>query len=120
MKIVVCGGHKVVKGSEAYWDLEAALYHRFTDTYVELAHGGATGVDTFAGEIAKEHQVFCIAYPPNSLERTLGKWGKFIRNGRMLADFKPDLVIAVKLGAGNGTRNCASQAAAMGIDVEWV
>lgn len=111
LRVVVCGGRSF--GNRAW------LYHVLRGVHrdraiIALAHGGAAGADTLTGDWARENDVPCEVFPAD--------WKRFgtaagpIRNGTMLRNFKPDLVVSFP-GA-RGTLNCIQQAMELGIPVE--
>lgn len=116
MRVVVCGGrkyaneHRVRAVLDAFW-----AKHGIT----ALAHGGATGADTFAGRWANDHEIPCTPYPVTRADwARLGPSAGPQRNGTMLRAFAPDQVIA--FAGGRGTADCIRQATAMDIPVMTV
>lgn len=78
-----------------------------------IIHGAGPGADTCAAIWAKRHGVPVQAYPANwkKHRRAAGP----IRNSRMLADGRPDIVIAMPGGA--GTADMVAKARAAGVTV---
>jgi len=107
MRVVVTGGRDFVN---------RAFIYKVLDSYEidALAHGGAKGADTVAGQWASERSVPCTVFPAKWNE--LGKLAGFARNAQMLDRFKPDLVIAFP--GGTGTTNCCICALARRIPIK--
>jgi len=88
-----------------------------------VAHGGATGADAMADWWAREvarvvPDVFPVTkaeWYPNGRMWPLDRSAGPRRNGRMLREFKPDVVFAFR--GNSGTADCCRQAVAMGIRV---
>lgn len=113
-----CGGKALVSRLFEIWVKEMPnARHRLAVATGECSQGGA---DLIAKQWANKMRVSYHPFPVRSGEWALGKWGGNMRNRRMLRSFKPDLVIAVRNGAGSGTRDCAAAAESMGYKVEWV
>lgn len=108
MRVIVCGGRNF---QNKLW----INSHLDNIKITELAHGGANGVDSIAGEWAKENGIPVTVFTADwdSLGRAAGP----IRNRRMLEEFRPDIVIAFMYGSGNGTKNMAIQAKELGVGV---
>ncbi len=106
MRVIVCGGRDYADGPRFVKEMHA---HPVT----AIAHGGAKGADTLANAYALMIGIPVTEYP--------AQWGEFgkgagpIRNGRMLADFKPDAVIAFP--GGRGTADMVARAKAAGVRV---
>lgn len=78
-----------------------------------IIHGGARGADALAGMYASSNGIKELVFPADwSAE---GPAAGPIRNQRMLEDGKPDVVVAMKGGA--GTADCVRRAQAMGIPI---
>lgn len=78
-----------------------------------MAQGGATGADALARRWARWRGVWCVPY-----EADWNRYGKAagpIRNERMLADFRPDLVVAFP--GGRGTAHMVDIASRAGVRV---
>lgn len=91
MKVLVTGGRDY-----ADWDTLQRVLASFPIT--SLAHGGASGADTMAGQWAGMNGVPNQAYP--AAWRLHGKAAGVIRNKQMLDEFQPDLVVAFPGGYG--------------------
>jgi hypothetical protein len=78
-----------------------------------VAQGGALGADSLVRAWCAVHGVWCLTYEADW--HTDGKSAGPIRNGRMLRQFAPDVVVAFP--GGRGTSDCVRQAKAMGIKV---
>ena len=81
-----------------------------------LVHGGARGADALADAWARKHDIPVIVFAADW--RKHKKAAGPIRNGRMLAEANPRLVIAFP--GGSGTADCAGQARARDILVMYV
>jgi hypothetical protein len=109
MRVLVCGGRD-------FDDL--ALLARALDMIHSrspialLIHGGATGADTAAHHWAGFQEIPVKVFH--------AEWGQFgsgagpIRNNKMLAEGKPDLVVAFP--GGKGTANMIKQSRAAGVE----
>ena len=78
-----------------------------------VIHGAARGADTLLDEWAQVWGIPSLAFPAQW--RRLGRAAGPLRNGRMLAEGKPDLVIAFP--GGRGTADMVRQAEAAGVRV---
>lgn len=104
MKVLVCGGRK-------YTDAETIDKVLSTLDITILAHGGATGADSLAGEWAHRNHIPCNVFSADW--RKYGKGAGPERNQRMLDQFKPDLVLAFP--GGRGTADMVKRALAAGV-----
>ena len=95
IKMLVCGGRKYSDMATLFTVLDRIHMRR---TVSRVCHGGASGADSLAGKWAKSRYLDVIAYP--AAWRTFGKGAGIVRNGRMLDEFKPDLVVAFPGGIG--------------------
>lgn len=100
-----------VTGGVAYADREHLFAVLDALHVTELAHGMAPGADTLAGEWAKLRSVPVTEY--GAKWGTLQAWAGPIRNGFMLNDFEPDLLVV--FSGDRGTANCFGQAKDRGI-----
>lgn len=112
-RICVSGGREFE--DEAFiWENLDRLYAE--QEIYEIGFGCARGVDRFAWNWAKERGI--------RWKRYVADWGRLlraagtIRNGVMLKDFCPDLLVVFPGGA--GTTNCARQARKMTIPREFI
>jgi len=78
-----------------------------------VIHGAAPGADTLAGRWAELRRVPVEAFPADWEKH--GRAAGPIRNAPMLAEGKPDLVVAFP--GGRGTANMCKQARAAGVKV---
>jgi hypothetical protein len=110
VKVLVCGGRDFDDAAlldRAMCELDNAI------CITSVIHGGAKGADTLAGEWAKKHKIAVRAYPAD--------WDKYgrragpLRNEQMLAEGKPDFVLAMP--GGRGTAHMVSIAEAAGVKV---
>lgn len=112
MRILVCGSREYDS-----WEYINAELSRFKERnkITEIIHGGAAGVDSFAGLFARRNDVKETVF--------MADWDKYgkaagpIRNKQMLDEGKPDLVIAFPTEKSKGTRNMIEQAEKAGVDV---
>ncbi len=109
-RVIVCGGRDYADKGKV-WDTLSAAW--IGDDLDSLAHGGASGADSLAGEWAQSMQIDYRVYPARwTLE---GRSAGPRRNLRMLDDFKPALVIAFP--GGRGTAHMVEIARKAGVDV---
>lgn len=111
VRVLVCGGRdyddwETIKTtldglSAKYGAVDAVIY------------GAATGADSLVREWAKLRRVPHIGFPAEWPR--LGKAAGPLRNQRMLADGKPDLVVAFP--GGRGTADMVRRAKAAGVEV---
>ena len=112
-RFIVCGGRD-------FNDREAVFNHldrlHAKVGVAGIAHGGATGVDTFAGEWAKERGIPCEVFPvPDAEWKKRGPAAGPLRNAYMAAKYQPDGVVAFP--GGTGTASMTSIAEFNGIKV---
>lgn len=110
MRILVCGGRLFDdwrRVSVALDDILAPLNGAI------LLQGGAPGADRLAVKWAETRNVPVITFPANWRR---GKRAGPERNAFMLAEGKPDMVVAFP--GGPGTENMVTQAIAAGVKVE--
>lgn len=86
-------------------------YAHKSDSISVLIHGAARGADTLARDWAHRNGITAEAYPADWARD--GKSAGPLRNLRMLADGKPDLVIA--FAGGKGTAHMRKVARAHGV-----
>lgn len=110
MRVLVCGGRDLSDRGALFATL-AAMHAAVP--FAVLIHGAAKGADALAGEWAESAGVPVEAYPAD-WKRFRGSAGPR-RNARMLAEGKPDLVVAFP--GGTGTANMIGQATAAGVRV---
>lgn len=110
MRVIVCGGRNLESRKAVFRALDR--FHAATPiTYVIHGAGGET--DFAAGEWAKQRGVPCTAYPADWKQH--GKPAGPIRNRQMLAEGKPETVIAFP--GGRGTDDMCRAARARGVPV---
>lgn len=108
MRVLVCGGRD--------YDDEKTVSRVLSELPrdgLSVAQGGATGADNLALEWCRANKIPVGTYWANWKDE--GRSAGPIRNRKMLADFKPDLVIAFPGGA--GTAHMVSIARRAGIKV---
>ena len=118
MKVLVCGGRDF-KDYEFIWEtLDEILNPQNLPLpeSVEIIHGGAPGVDSFAGDWACLNWIKESIYRPNW--KSLGKAAGPIRNQQMLEEGKPDLIIAFP--GGRGTEDMIGRAQKAGVEIRRV
>lgn len=113
MKVIVTGGREYRDG---------ALVRRVLSSFhsgqpiARLCEGGAGGADKHAKEWRDENGVPGKSYTVTPEEwRHYGKAAGPIRNGRMLREESPDVVIAFP--GGRGTADMVKQAKTVGVEV---
>lgn len=105
MRVLVCGG----RGFEEWSKVHRLLTEAKPTVVIQ---GGAPGADRLAAKWADINGIPLVTYP------ALWKQGKKagpMRNAFMLADSRPDLVIAFP--GGDGTADMVSKAEAAGVPV---
>lgn len=113
MRVLVCGGRDYPE--DAVWHyLEYCAPAELGERITVLIHGDAEGADRAAAHWgARDLEVKVVAFPANW--RKYGKRAGPLRNQRMLAEGKPDAVIAFR--GGKGTANMVALAMASGVRV---
>lgn len=102
-RVLVCGGRDFTDQARAYAVLDH--YHQ-GNPFSVLIHGAARGADTLAGQWAQSRGIPVEVYPADWLAEP--RRAGHIRNGKMLKDGKPTVVIAFP--GGRGTDNMMMQA----------
>lgn len=88
---------------------------------VIVVHGACSGVDTIAGQVAKEFGFEVHEYPVTQEDwKSLGRAAGPVRNQRMITREKVDLVLAFhpNVESSRGTKDMISRARRAGIRVE--
>jgi hypothetical protein len=110
MVVLVCGGRDFTD----YTMLSNTLRHAHEIVPIrEIIHGAAKGADTLADQWARWRNIPVRSYPADWDEH--GRSAGPIRNARMLADGRPDLVVAFPGSV--GTNNMVEQARKAGVRV---
>lgn len=112
MRTLVCGGRDF-ESKDAVWRGLDMFHGKHLISLV--IHGNQRGVDTFAGMWARSHGIEELPFDATADFKKWGKRGGSVRNGRMLRDGKPDIVLAFP--GGPGTRNMRTQAAFVGVRI---
>ena len=89
MRLLVCGGRHYDDADAVRGELDRL--HRDQPLTV-LVHGGLAGIGTAAEAWARARNVHVVRYPPNWT--LLGSKAEAHRNAFMLADSRPDMVLA--------------------------
>ncbi len=109
MKVLVCGGRDFENATLLFSTLEKiGITH--------LLHGGATGADALAQYWATIHKVPVTQFVADW--RKYGKAAGPTRNAEMLAQGKPDMVVAFP--GGKGTADMVRRAKAKGVPVKEI
>jgi len=120
MRILICGGRDLDPVLVWNW-LERNAHEECCDALNRASHalithviqGGATGADSGAADWARSSEIPVTSFPAD--------WAKYgrqagpLRNTRMLAEGRPDAVIAFPGGA--GTADMVRKARAAGLPV---
>jgi hypothetical protein len=111
MRVLVCGGRDY---SDFEHLSEVLDRHYRVRPFSHLIHGGAAGADLLADTWASDNHVLRV--PFFAEWDVFGKSAGPIRNGRMLEEGKPDLVLA--FAGGRGTADMIRKAEASGVPVQ--
>lgn len=111
MKILVCGSRDYLD-----YDFVEEVLSSYGSELTGIVHGAARGADTLAGDYGRSANIPVEEYPADW--GTHGRAAGHIRNTKMLAEGKPDLVIAFQMNNSKGTQNMINQAKKAGIAVE--
>lgn len=116
-RVVVTGGRDYADQGAVDRALDRVLARaRAAGFGLRLAHGGARGADALAHDWARRRGVLVQSYPvPVETWRAVGHAAGPLRNGRMLDQERPHLVVAFPGGA--GTADACDQARRRGIVV---
>lgn len=109
-RVLVCGGRKYRDAAR----MHAELLEIWIDVLIE---GEAPGADTLSREYADRYRIPVDPYPAKWRLHGRTKAGP-IRNAQMLAEGKPNLVVAFP--GGTGTANMMRQARAAGVEVKEI
>lgn len=116
----MCGGREFGKTAPERFVLRDVLdlWHQ-RRPITTLIHGAARGADTLAGEWAEAKGVGVHAFPVHPAQwEAQGKAAGHLRNARMLAEGRPDAVLAFP--GGRGTADMVAKARAAGVPVALV
>jgi hypothetical protein len=109
-RVLVCGGRSYADFTSVS---RALLEVHLSLGILLLVHGGVSGADALAGTWAVKFGVPSKSYPPDHDRH--GDQAIFIRNGLMIADGRPHLVIAFP--GGPGTMDLLAKAAVAGLPI---
>ena len=110
MKVLGCGGRDYGNWRHVFYVLD--LYRELAPA-IEIIHGGAKGADERVALWAKLGNVPVKVFPAH-WDR-YGRSAGFVRNKQMLAEGKPDLVVAFP--GGRGTQMMVDIAAEVGVSI---
>jgi hypothetical protein len=110
MRVLVCGGRYYENTDAVHQEL---MRFHWRNPINVIIHGGVSGAGIAAEAWARRNRVDVVRYPPNW--ECLGKRAERLRNDFMLADSRPDVVIAFP--GGRDTADLAAKAMAAGIQV---
>ena len=111
MRVLVCGGRDFNDDERVYDELNRLDAH---GDVTAIIHGAAKGADSAAGRWARPQQhIEEIRFPADWKKH--GKAAGPIRNNRMIAEGKPDMVLAFP--GCRGTQNMVAAAKANGVVV---
>ncbi len=111
MRVLVCG-------SRHFNDYELLSSVLSEISISVLIHGAARGADTLAGRFAEERGIPVESFPADW--NAFGKAAGPIRNGQMLRDGQPELVVAFRHSSSRGTQNMIDQATKAGVPVKII
>ena len=121
-RVLVCGDRnwKDKKRIEEELLKSCKEFDIFSPKDIVVIEGGAKGVDSLAGEVAKELGFRLLVYPAEW--EKFGKMAGPLRNIEMLEDGKPDLVLAfhADLSKSKGTAHMVKIAKKKGIEVKII
>jgi hypothetical protein len=112
MRLIICGGRDFTDAKSANEFISKITNHAWMKP-LTIIHGGAKGADAIAGAWAAANGCKCEVYKADWAGQ--GRAAGPIRNRRMIAEGKPDAVIA--LPGGRGTQDMVKQAFAAGLVV---
>jgi hypothetical protein len=118
LRVLVCGGRDFRDRNTVYAALNATM-PAGADPIVVIHGACPTGADSIADEwvaYCGVNGVRAQRFPADW--KTYGRAAGPLRNDRMIAEGKPDLVIAFK--GGRGTQDCCRKAEAAGVPVRRV
>src|ERR1700704_1722323 len=110
MRVLVCGGRSYENTDAIHQEL-IRLHWRIPINVI--IHGGVSGAGVAAEAWARRNRVDVVRYPPNW--ECLGKRAERLRNDFMLADSRPDFLVAFP--GGRDTADLAAKAMSAGIQV---
>jgi hypothetical protein len=113
MRVLVCGGRNYKDAKRLFCVLDGI--HAATPIGLVI-HGAYRGADTLAAEWAKSRQVRELPFAADWNAYPHGAAGP-IRNSRMLAEGKPDLVVAFP--GNRGTADMVRKAEHANVPVHW-
>lgn len=111
MTVLVCGGRDY-QNWKAGWSMLDEASEEF-GPFEKLVNGGAAGADAMSSQWGLSRGLWVKQFPADW--DTHGKAAGPIRNAMMLAEQKPDLVVA--LPGGRGTADMVRKAKAAGVRV---
>lgn len=112
-RVLVCGGRDYADRDALFLTMDAVVMRLCVDGLPIICHGGASGADRLAGEWAESRGAECVVFPADWT--THGRAAVAIRNSQMLAEFRPDLVVAFP--GGRGTDDMVRKAKRAGVIV---
>lgn len=112
MRLLICGGRHYDDAATICRELDRLHGGQPIDV---LIHGGLVAIGTVAEAWARQHNVHVVRYPPNWT--LLGAKAEARRNAFMLADSRPDFLLAFP--GGRDTADLVRMARAAGLPV-WL
>lgn len=112
MRVIVTGGRAYDDASRLYAALDA-LHNGPRGPITAIIQGGAHGADMLARQWGDVHRIRVLTFHADWT--AFGRRAGPARNARMIAESRPDLVMAFP--GGPGTADCVRQAKAAGIEV---
>jgi YspA, cpYpsA-related SLOG family len=110
MRVLICGGRHCENEEAVHREL---IRFNWRQAISVIIHGGVSGAGALAEGWARRNGVAVVRYPPNW--ECFGKKAEKLRNDFMLADSRPDCVIAFP--GGRDTADLIAKASAAGLQV---
>lgn len=113
-RVLVCGGRDYADTDRVFAVLDVVRQHVGPLTIIQ---GGAGGADRSARRWAQQHRG-TVLVTENADWRQYGRAAGPLRNAKMIAEHRPDVVLAFP--GGRGTADMVRKARAAGIEVQEI